>query len=44
MSRIRLRADLVAALREDDGHTEPLCLLKSSMRKLPSAYTPWKAE
>src|SRR6266481_2976225 len=31
-------------LGEDDGHTEPLCLLKSSVRKLPSTYTPWKAE
>src|ERR1700719_885881 len=31
-------------LGEDDGHTEPLCLLKSSVRKLPTTYTPWKAE
>src|SRR5258706_10608882 len=43
MSRIPSARSLVASL-EDDGHTEPLCLLKSSMRKLPSAYTPWKAE
>src|SRR5262249_54883357 len=31
-------------LGEDDGHAEPLCLLKSSTRKLSSANTPWKAE
>src|SRR5580765_3061765 len=37
-------AQFGGCLGEDDGHTEPLCLLKSSMRKFPSAYTPWNAE